>query len=119
MGKLRGVIKMKGTMANVTFAKTTDDIIVKEKTEISKQRILTDPAYQRTRETMAEFGNAGKAAKLMRAALSPVLPPTRDKRLTARLQRLLFRVVRTDADNPRGSRQVWFGDLKILNGFEF
>ena len=72
MAKQRGFLKIEGTLGDVTFLKTQDGYLVKEKSDIGS-RIATDKAFQRTRENNAEFGRAGKAGKTLRAALKSVL----------------------------------------------
>src|SRR5690606_41761396 len=68
MAKQRGIVKLEGTIGDITFLKTKDGYLAKEKTHISADRIATDPAFKRTRENGAEFGRAGKAGKLVRSA---------------------------------------------------
>ena len=72
MAKQRGFLKIEGTLGDVTFVKTQDGYLVKEKTDIGS-RIATDKAFQRTRENNAEFGRAGKACKTLRQALNVLL----------------------------------------------
>ncbi|HYC30570.1 MAG TPA: hypothetical protein VEB42_17160, partial [Chitinophagaceae bacterium] len=66
MAKQAGYLPITGTHSNLTFYKSSDGYLVKEKSGVSADRVLTDPAFQRTRENMAEFGRPGKAAKLFR-----------------------------------------------------
>jgi len=64
MARQKGIIKLKGTIGDITFYKTSQDgHLALEKGGIEKSRIESDPAFQRTRENGAEFGRAGKAAK--------------------------------------------------------
>jgi hypothetical protein len=62
-GKTKSIIKLEGTIGDITFFKSKDGYIAREKSSISKERIQNDPAFQRTRENGAEFGRAGKAGK--------------------------------------------------------
>ena len=73
MAKQRGIIKLEGTIGDITFQKTQDGYLAKEKSSIPASRIATDPAFQRTRENNAEFGRAGKAGKVLRNALRGAL----------------------------------------------
>lgn len=66
MAKLKGIIKIEGTLQDMTFYKTQDGHLVKTKSGVSGSRIATDPAFARTRENGAEFGSAAKAGKLLR-----------------------------------------------------
>ena len=66
MARQKGLIKLKGTMGDITFYRTADGYMAREKGGISAERMRTDPAFQRTRENMAEFGRAGKAGKVLR-----------------------------------------------------
>ncbi|HYK56953.1 MAG TPA: hypothetical protein VEV15_10835, partial [Flavisolibacter sp.] len=83
MAKQRGIIKLEGTIGDITFQKTQDGYLAKEKTSIPASRIATDPAFQRTRENNAEFGRAGKAGKALRNALRGALQKTADGRMVS------------------------------------
>jgi hypothetical protein len=119
MAKQKGIIKIQGTLGDITFVKTQDGYIAKEKTSVSKSRIASDPAYQRTRENNSEFGRAGKAVKLLRTAIRTLLQNAKDRRTTSRLTSAMMRVVKADATSVRGLRNVMDGETELLQGFEF
>lgn len=87
--------------------------------KITRQRFNTDPAFERTRENVAEFKNAGKAVKIMKATFRDVLIVAGDKKITTRLHSHAFRVLTTDPASDRGQRNVAKGDLDIFKGFNF
>lgn len=49
MAKQKSIIKLEGTIGGITFLKTSDGYLAKEKSEVSKSRISSDPAFARTR----------------------------------------------------------------------
>ena len=118
MAKQRGFLKIEGTLGDVTFVKTQDGYLVKEKTDIGS-RIATDKAFQRTRENNAEFGRAGKACKTLRQALNVLLLNAKDGRLTSRLTKEMMRVIKADTTSDRGKRNVVDGEPGFLLGFDF
>jgi hypothetical protein len=85
----------------------------------SANRIKNDPNFERTRENMAEFSRAGKAAKLLRTIFREVTINAKDRVTQARLVKVLSRVITTDLVNERGARTVNNGDLQQLQGFNF
>ncbi|HEX7905827.1 MAG TPA: hypothetical protein VF487_18275 [Chitinophagaceae bacterium] len=119
MAKQKGIIPLRGTIGNITFYKSADGYLAREKGGIDGQRIATDPAFQRTRENGAEFGRAGLAGKLLRHALRTLLQETSDARMVGRLTREMVKVIKADAVNPRGLRNVIDGEAELLEGFEF
>lgn len=119
MAKQKGIIKLEGTIGDITFVKTKDGYIAKEKTGLNGDRIATDPAFQRTRENGAEFGRAGKAGKMIRTAFRPLLQNAADSNMTARLTRELMKVIQADATSIRGERNVIDGEAELLQGFDF
>ncbi|MEX0995815.1 MAG: hypothetical protein WD554_01550 [Flavobacteriaceae bacterium] len=119
MARQTGIIRLKGTIGGVTFYKTTDGHLAREKGGVDKNRIANDPAFQRTRENGAEFGRAGAGGKLVRKAIRLLLQNAKDKRVTSRLTQSLMRVIKTDATNERGLRTIPDGDMALINGFEF
>jgi hypothetical protein len=119
MAKQKGVIKIEGTLGDITFLRTEDGYIAKEKTHISGKRIASDPSFQRTRENNAEFGRAGKAGKLLRTAIRPVLQLAKDSRVTSRLTTEMLKIVKADATNNRGMRKVLDAETEMLQDFNF
>ena len=119
MARQKGIIKLKGTIGDISFYKTSDGHLAREKGGVEKSRIMTDPAFQRTRENGSEFGRAGKGGKLIRNAIRLLLQNAKDKRVTSRLTKDLVAVVKTDPVNERGQRTIQDGDMGLLNGFDF
>ncbi len=92
MAQQKGHLPVKGRIGNLSFYKTQDGYLVKDKGGISKSRIASDPAFQRARENGAEFGRAGKAGKLLRNALKAVSQKASDGRAVSRLTNSSFGV---------------------------
>lgn len=119
MAQQKGIIPLKGTIGNITFYKSGDGYLAREKGGIDANRIANDPAFQRTRENGAEFGRAGAAGKVLRNALRSLLQNTADSRMVSRLTREMMKVIQADAVNERGLRNVIDGEAELLEGFEF
>lgn len=119
MAKQTGIIKLKGTIDDISFYKTADGHMARAKGGISRDRILSDPAFQRTRENGAEFGTAGRGGKLVRTALRHLLQHAKDRRVVGRLTKELLAIIKTDATNKRGARKIEEGDLNLLEDFDF
>ena len=119
MARQKGIIKLKGTIGDISFYKTSDGHLAREKGSIDASRIANDPAFQRTRENGSEFGRAGKGGKVIRNAIRVLLQNAKDKRVVSRLTTDLLKVVKSDASNDRGLRTIENGDLNLLKGFEF
>jgi hypothetical protein len=119
MAKQKGIFKLEGTISDVTFYKTADGYLAKEKGGVSGTRIATDPAFERTRENGVEFGHAGTAAKLLRKSIRTLLNKGKDSRVGSRLTRAMMKVVKSDATSTRGQRNVLDGETEMLQGFDF
>lgn len=119
MAQQDGIFKIKGTLGGVTFYKTKDGYMAREKGGIDRKRMATDPAFRRTRENGQEFGTAGKYGKYLRAAIRSVMQSASDKRVVSRLVKKLMEILKTDAVNVRGLRNPVDGELGLLKGFEF
>lgn len=119
MPKQKGTHRLLGTTGDMTYQKTKDGYSAREKTHISGDKIRTSDAYARTRENMAEFGRAGKASKLFRAAFAKLIKGGSDTRVTSRLTGNFSRVIKTDPVNDRGLRTVTDGDIMLMEGFDF
>jgi hypothetical protein len=119
MARQKGIIKLKGKIGDLSFYKTKDGYLAREKGGIDKERMKNDPAFQRTRENGAEFGRAGKAGRLLRTSVRPLLLKAADGRVASRMTREMVKVVKSDTSNNRGERKVTEGDVLLLKGFEF
>jgi hypothetical protein len=119
MAKQKGIIKLKGTIGDITFYKTKDGYVAREKGGIDANRIANDPAFQRTRENGSEFGRAGKAGKTLRLALRTLLLNSSDSRMVSRLTQTMIKVIQADQTNDRGLRNVIDGEAELLRGFDF
>ncbi|WCO02602.1 hypothetical protein [Psychroserpens ponticola] len=119
MAKQTGIIKLKGTIGGISFYKTSDGHLAREKGGVDANRIANDPAFQRTRENGSEFGRAGKGGKVLRNAIRVLLQNAKDKRVVSRLTKDLVAIVKTDTTNERGLRTLQDGNLNLLEGFEF
>jgi hypothetical protein len=119
MARQKGIIKLKGTIGDITFYKSKDGYIAREKGGVDANRIATDPAFQRTRENGSEFGRAGKASKILRTALRSLLLNSADSRMVSRLTQQMVKVIQADLVSVRGLRNVIDGEAELLTGFEF
>ncbi|MBF4473360.1 hypothetical protein [Flavobacterium sp. HJJ] len=119
MAQQKGIIKLKGTIGDITFYKTKDGHMAREKGGIDAKRIANDPAFQRTRENGAEFGRAGKAGKVLRTSIRSLLLNTADSRMVSRLTQSMIKVIQADSTSERGMRNIIDGEAELLIGFEF
>ena len=119
MARHSSIIKLKGTIGGVTFYKSKDGYLAREKGGVDASRIKNDPAFQRTRENGSEFGRAGNAGKVLRNSIRVLLLKASDYRMVSRLTRDMVKVIQMDATNPRGQRNVIDGEAELLQGFEF
>lgn len=119
MAQQKGIIKLKGTIGDITFYKTKDGHMARERGGIDAKRIANDPAFQRTRENGSEFGRAGKAGKVLRSSLRTLLLNSADSRMVSRLTQAMIKVIQADTISVRGLRNVIDGEAELLTGFEF
>lgn len=109
MAKLNGILKIEGTLQEMTFYKTQDGHLVKTKSGVSASRIATDAAFIRTRENGAEFGSAAKAGKILRNSFRVLIENAADNRVTSRVTQLMYRIQKQDVTSARGERKVSLG----------
>jgi hypothetical protein len=124
MARQKGLIKIHGTLDDLTFYKTQDGHLVKTKTSLDGTRIKTDPAFIRTVENNSEFAAAAKAGKLLRKAVRAFILGSADHRITSRLTALMMKIKQMDATSIRGARTVGTAialpsAMTLLQGFNF
>lgn len=91
----------------------------KKSTPLNKKRVMKDPAFERSRETMIDFGRAGNANKLLRRALREFARDLSDRYVSGRLTKRMAAIVFSDITNLRGEREMTKEALPMLTGFNF
>lgn len=124
MAKLKGILKIEGTLQEMTFYKTQDGNLVKTKSGVSGDRIANDPAFARTRENGSEFGSSATAGKLLRDAVRNMVATASDNRVTSRVTQIMTQIKNLDTTSLRGERSVDVGiataeGKAFLKGFNF
>lgn len=124
MAKLKSLIKIEGTLDDLTFYRGREGYLVRTKGGISKSRMAKDPAFARTRENGSEFGMAATSGKLLRRAILDLMVDAKDGLVTSRLTRVMSLVKNEDTISPRGERNVAIGistpqGQLALKGFNF
>lgn len=119
MPKQVGLIKVRGTVEDLTFLETQDGFIAKKKRRFNADKLKNDPNYQQVRNTNKEFATGGNAGQLFREAFTTEINKAADNRLVSRLTQTMIAILRTDPVNGWGDRQVQLGDLQKLAGFNF
>jgi hypothetical protein len=119
MAKQSGIIKLEGTIGDITFYKSQDGLLARAKGGVDASRIQSDAAFQRTRENGEEFGRAGIAGKILRLAFRSYLQNASDSKMVSRLTKAMMEVIKADATSVRGQRNVLDGELELLTGFDF
>tara|TARA_R110002012_G_scaffold127225_1_gene279434 strand:- start:32756 stop:33505 length:750 start_codon:yes stop_codon:yes gene_type:complete len=109
MAKYKSLFNIEGTLGEVTFYKSKEGSYVRRKGGVSKNRILNDPNFVRTRENLTEFGNTAKSGKILRRSINSLLVDAKDSRVTSRLTKVLSKVKNEDLVSPRGQRSVAIG----------
>lgn len=124
MAKYKSLFKVRGSIDDVNFYKTEDGYRMRSKPSISKERMKSDPAFERTRENNREFGNSATSGKILRRACLDLVSNAKDKKLASRLTQVMTQVKNADLTSVRGQRQVAVGILTpegqlALKGFNF
>jgi hypothetical protein len=124
MAKQNSLVRIEGTIDNLTFYKNANGHFVRSKGGVSKNRIMNDPAFVRTRENGVEFSSIAGSGKLLRTALGSMLFSAKDSGLTSRLVKVMAQVKNMDSTSVRGERNVAVGLMDpagraLLAGFDF
>lgn len=124
MAQQKGIIKLKGKIGDISFYKSQDGHLAREKGGVDGDRIKNDPAFVRTRENGAEFGSSANAGKVLRDALRTMLMSASDNRLTSRLTKVMTEIKNLDTTSARGERTVGTAianpaAMQVLKGFNF
>jgi len=119
MAKQIGIVPLSGTIANLTFSHGQDGLLARLKSALDKERIMTDDAFERTRENSKEFARACKGAKTLTDLFTVGIDNCYDNRLRGRLVGRLMKVIHGDTSSARGSRNLVDGDDSLLSHFQW
>lgn len=124
MAKTTGIIKIEGTVEDLTFYKKDGKNLVRKKGGISKERIMNDPNFVRTRENGAEFSHSGSMGKVLKLAIGTMVFKAKDSKLSSRLLQVMSKIKNLDTTSVRGERKVSIGittteGKQLLKGFDF
>lgn len=124
MATYTSLFNVEGTLGEVTFYKNGSGNYVRRKGGVSKERIMTDPAFARTRENLLEFANITTSSKQLRNAINILLHDAKDPRVSSRLTKIFGMVKNEDLTSLRGERTVAIGIASPISkawfkGFNF
>lgn len=124
MARQKGIIKLTGKVGDLSFYKSKDGFLAREKGGVEGERIKNDPAFVRTRENGAEFGSSASSGKLLRDSVRTMMQNASDGRVTARLTKVMTQIKNMDPTSARGERTVGVGIATpaakaLLKGFNF
>ena len=124
MARQKGIIKLEGKIGDISFYKTQDGFLAREKGGVDGDRIKNDPAFVRTRENGSEFGSSAGSGKLLRDSVRTLMQNASDGRVTSRLTKLMTQIKNLDATSVRGERNVGVAMATpnaktLLKGFNF
>lgn len=119
MALQKSFIKIKGSIGGLTFYESNGQDLIKTEGGVSKERILSDPNYRRTRENMQEFGAAAAVGKSFRVGFAGISKEMRTPGIAGRLTGVMKRMNRAGTGN-RGERSFEIlSNKQMLEGFEF
>jgi hypothetical protein len=118
MARQEDTILLTGLVDGLSYYKTKKGgYFVRRKSGVSRERIMSEPAFAHTRKNIAEFRTATLAATLVRRAFASLFECGADNRVSSRLTGRMVSVIQGDTKNPRGRRRVCDGNLSLLEGF--
>ena len=119
MSKQTGLIKLDGKIGGVSFYRSDGKDLARLAKGPTKEKILTDPAFIRTRENNTEFGGSATGGKALRLALAFALLGMTDRYMGSRLTKI-FKEINVKGTGARGQRTISLsGNRSLLQNFEF
>jgi hypothetical protein len=119
MAKNEGLFKLRGLLDDTVFRITEDGNIASRKTGPSSEKVLTHENFDRTRRNAAEFKMAVQDGAELRYALGRALNGKVGSSLNGRMNGLMHLIAQQDPMNDFGNRRACYGDVSLLNGFDF
>lgn len=118
MARQIGIIKIKGSIGDLSFYESAGMHLVRKKTGATKKQIETDPRFQRTKENAQEFGRTMESCKLLKQRLWEILFQCTDRSFFNRFVSRMSMILKSDSAHRRGERMVTGRGLELLSGLE-
>src|SRR5690554_5733160 len=106
MARQKGIIKLTGKIGDLSFYKSKDGYLAREKGGVDGERIKKDPAFARARDNGGEFGVAASPGKHLRDVLRRLVMRAADKRVPSGITGLMSDIRKLDATTGRVKRSV-------------
>lgn len=105
MSKQSSLITFTGKMGGISFYKTKDGShLARQAGGVTRERIMSDPRFERTRENMGEFAGMIRAVSSFTQMLN-VVKNFKDSTLRGKLSKVL-RNIMVQSDGLRGQRSI-------------
>lgn len=119
MSKQKGIVKLEGNLGGISFYVADGKHLARLAGGPTKERILKDPAFKRTRENNKEFGGSARTAKALRLSMGGLMQTMAGNRLVSRLT-ALFKAINLKGSGIRGRRPIEASAHKeMLKNLEF
>ena len=119
MAKDKSIIKVNGTLGELTFYQSGGETIVKQKTSLNGDKIKNDPKFQRTRENNREFAGAAVVSKAFRSGFVGISKGITDRYWLPNCQKNFLKTIKLGA-GPRGERAFEVSNVPdLFNGLNF
>ena len=122
MARQKGPLKYVGTLGDIRHFKIkgNDGYFAGLVGGPTGDQVKNDPAFQRTRENMNEFGGCAMVGKSIRVGVSSLMKSMADSQVTGRLTAVMKKINLEDGSEARGKRAVLISQVpQYLKGFEF
>jgi len=119
MAKQRGILKISGSIGDISFYEDKrHGFIARKKGGPSKRQIKTSKSCKEVRQNNSEFGAASSAGALLRQAFHPLIHHCREYSMSRRLQKELLSIIKADTVHEPGKRKLRGENLSTFTQFE-
>jgi hypothetical protein len=113
------LIQLKGKVAGLIFYRAYGENLVRAANVVSRERIMTSPEFERTRENMVEFGGASQVAKAFRTCFKRITKEMGISCLSGKVTGLMRKLC-SEGTGIRGQRAFLFSEFpELIRDFEF
>ena len=110
---------LQGKIGDYVYYTTVHGPLVRHKGNLNKERVMSEPAFERSRAAGLEFKQAVKATALLRNTVKKHLPYASEGTTHARLSKLMGEIVRADTTHQRGELKILAENMGPLKSFEW
>src|ERR1043165_4286633 len=99
MAKQIGPVHLRGQIGGIVFFVGPDGAGAKGEGSLTRERVMTEAEFERSRRAGSAFGLASTGGSVLRTAMGNEVQKMAETRMTGRLNKRMYEIIKSDASS--------------------